>query len=275
MFIMPIKVEKYLADTRHLTLVERGAFDLLLMEDWRRGCRGLQDDDEALASYIGRSVKAWQQLRPRILSILHRDGRSKRLSYPPLKEQYARAVNLSAKNSDKAKARWKEEKKPNAAVSSELSHCNAPKTKHIPKSRHENGPEGLLEEEEEARSRRVRAKEKNKREEEGSSNEDHELYQKVMMAAKIPQPPLSKYWQAPSAIAHVKSWRALGVKDHWIVEIVRTTTEKWSQTEGWQPMSGPKAYDEYMRIHVRWESESGISMDDAIKRIPPKPSAGG
>lgn len=61
---LPFYTDAYLADTRHLTTEEHGAYLLLLMCAWRtRGC-ALKDDDRFLARTAGVSPRKWQRLRP-------------------------------------------------------------------------------------------------------------------------------------------------------------------------------------------------------------------
>jgi len=61
---LPLFTDAYLADTRHLTTEEHGAYLLLLMCAWRtRGC-ALKDDDLLLSRIAGVSKARWRRLRP-------------------------------------------------------------------------------------------------------------------------------------------------------------------------------------------------------------------
>ena len=61
---LPLWTDAYLADTRHLTLEEHGAYLQLLMIAWRsEGCC-LPDDDHRLALMLGVSRKKFKTLRP-------------------------------------------------------------------------------------------------------------------------------------------------------------------------------------------------------------------
>ena len=58
-------VADYLADTRHLTLEEHGAYLLLIMNYWQTG-HALIDSDKRLASVCSTSVEIWLNIRPAI-----------------------------------------------------------------------------------------------------------------------------------------------------------------------------------------------------------------
>lgn len=61
---LPLFTDAYLADTRHLTAEEHGAYLLLLMCAWRtRGC-ALKDCDRTLARIVGVTRLRWAKLRP-------------------------------------------------------------------------------------------------------------------------------------------------------------------------------------------------------------------
>ncbi|WP_417452208.1 YdaU family protein [Kordiimonas sp.] len=61
---LPLFTDAYLADTRHLTAEEHGAYLLLLMCAWRtRGC-ALKDCDQTLARTVGVTKLRWRKLRP-------------------------------------------------------------------------------------------------------------------------------------------------------------------------------------------------------------------
>lgn len=80
---LPFFTDAYLADTRHLTTEEHGAYLLLLMCAWRtRGC-ALRDDDRMLARIAGVSAGRWRRLRAVLIEFFTvEDGywRQKKLS---------------------------------------------------------------------------------------------------------------------------------------------------------------------------------------------------
>jgi len=81
---LPFFTDAYLADTRHLTTEEHGAYLLLLMCAWRtRGCC-LKDDDRLLARIAGVSPTRWRRLKPNLAEFFTvADGlwQQKKLSY--------------------------------------------------------------------------------------------------------------------------------------------------------------------------------------------------
>ena len=80
---LPLFTDAYLADTRHLTTEEHGAYLLLLICAWRsRGC-ALKDDDKTLARIAGLSPTRWRRLKPALVDFFQiEDGlwRQKKLT---------------------------------------------------------------------------------------------------------------------------------------------------------------------------------------------------
>ena len=81
---LPIFTDAYLADTRHLTTEEHGAYLLLLLCAWRtRGCR-LKDDNKLLARIAGVGSARWRRLRPvlaEFFTVEEGHWQQKKLSY--------------------------------------------------------------------------------------------------------------------------------------------------------------------------------------------------
>jgi uncharacterized protein YdaU (DUF1376 family) len=76
-FWMPLYVGDYLADTRHLSAAQHGAYLLLLMHYWAKG--GLPADDQQLANIAAMDMRQWKRNRA-TLAIFFDDGwRSARL----------------------------------------------------------------------------------------------------------------------------------------------------------------------------------------------------
>ena len=72
---LPLWTDAYLADTRHLTTLQHGAYLLLLMEAWRRPSCTLPDDDALLARLSGLTPQEWRASRDVVLAFWDRDGR--------------------------------------------------------------------------------------------------------------------------------------------------------------------------------------------------------
>ncbi|WP_262689823.1 YdaU family protein [Kordiimonas aestuarii] len=71
---LPLFTDAYLADTRHLTAEEHGAYLLLLMCAWRtRGC-ALKDCDRTLARTVGVTRLRWKKLRPTLMEFFTVEG---------------------------------------------------------------------------------------------------------------------------------------------------------------------------------------------------------
>lgn len=64
---MPLWTDSYLADTRHLTAQEHGAYLLLLMTAWRTPDCCLPNDDKLLARYSCVTPRIWKRIKPTIL----------------------------------------------------------------------------------------------------------------------------------------------------------------------------------------------------------------
>lgn len=71
---MPFYTDAYLADTRHLTTEEHGAYLLLLMCAWRNANCALADDDKSLARITGLTPARWRRMRPRLTPFFDMEG---------------------------------------------------------------------------------------------------------------------------------------------------------------------------------------------------------
>lgn len=102
---IPLFGDAYLADTRHLTLEEHGAYLQLMMIAWRiEGCC-LPDDDKRLSRMLGISAGKWSKLKPTVMAfwtLSDGEWRQGRLS----KERQF-VEEKRAKNKSSAEARWK------------------------------------------------------------------------------------------------------------------------------------------------------------------------
>lgn len=125
---LPLFTDSYLADTRHLSTEEHGAYLLLLMEAWRRADGSLPDDDLLLARLAGLSRERWAEAKPVVMAFWKRDGRKKTWSQKRLEKErlYVREKRQSAK--DAAASRWKDKKKDNASAKRSQSPHTPPHT---------------------------------------------------------------------------------------------------------------------------------------------------
>lgn len=113
---MPLWTDAYLADTRHLSTKEHGAYLLLLMEAWRRPSCSLPDDDELMARLAGLSLHEWDEVREQVLAFWTFDGRRKEWKQLRLLKERSYVAQKSASQRDKALRRWDKTKKGHAVA---------------------------------------------------------------------------------------------------------------------------------------------------------------
>jgi uncharacterized protein YdaU (DUF1376 family) len=101
---MPYFGDAYMADTRHLTLEEHGAYHLLLLIAWRSPECALPDDDKRIAQMLGVTSKKWAALKPVVMAfwtVTENGWEQKRLT-----KERRWVTEKSRKNKDAAEARW-------------------------------------------------------------------------------------------------------------------------------------------------------------------------
>lgn len=76
---MPLYVGDYLADTRHLSTEEHGAYLLLILHYWRTG--GLPKEDARLARIAGLTPEGWRASRDVMASFFEDDWSHKRIDF--------------------------------------------------------------------------------------------------------------------------------------------------------------------------------------------------
>ncbi|MDO9428421.1 MAG: DUF1376 domain-containing protein [Methylobacterium sp.] len=138
---MPVGVDRYLADTAHLTPEEQGLYFRLQIYAWRSPGCCLPDDDARLARMLGISLKRWASLKPSVMALwtLTDDGWvndqvAREHEFVSGKVEKKRAAGKlggrpkSLKNNDTAKASGSENGKQNE---SELKAATATATKTL------------------------------------------------------------------------------------------------------------------------------------------------
>ena len=104
---MPFHTDAYLADTRHLTTIEHGAYMLLLITAWRNG-GSLPNDDKLLARYASLGPRQWQRIKPTIMQFFNEENGS--LYNGKLSDTLVAVRTKSEKASDSARAKWRKNK---------------------------------------------------------------------------------------------------------------------------------------------------------------------
>lgn len=114
---LPLWTDAYLADTRHLSTMQHGAYLLLLMEAWRRPSCTLPDDDLLLARLAGLSPSEWLECRDVILAFWTLDGRRKEWKQKRLFRERDFVSKQRASQKGRIAKRWDATKKgPTGAI---------------------------------------------------------------------------------------------------------------------------------------------------------------
>ncbi len=111
---LPLWTDAYLADTRHLSTTEHGAYLLLLMAMWRNGGI-LQDDEVKIRKITGLTKAQWARSKPAIYEFLMVENGQ--LSQCRLTDELNYVRTKTKKASDSARAKWRKHK--------ESGHANA------------------------------------------------------------------------------------------------------------------------------------------------------
>lgn len=107
---LPLWTDAYLADTRHLTTEQHGAYLLLMMEAWRRPSCSLPDDDELLARLSGLSPDRWRECRGIVLAFWWHDAKTKTWHQKRLSKEREFTQKKSASQRGNALKRWNKTK---------------------------------------------------------------------------------------------------------------------------------------------------------------------
>jgi uncharacterized protein YdaU (DUF1376 family) len=100
---LPIFTDAYLADTRHLSAAQHGAYLLLLMMAWRLPDCALPDNDETLAKWCSMDKRTFLKNKDAIMSFWSRNDAGKFVQKRLLDERKY-VVQLRSKNSEAGKA---------------------------------------------------------------------------------------------------------------------------------------------------------------------------
>lgn len=119
---LPLWVDDYQRDTRHLCAEEHGVYLLLMMAAWESPNSSLPDDDHKLAGLAKVSPQRWSKLKPIIMAFWTFDGRSKTWVQKRLKKERRLAVDRKKKATDAAASRWNGTKKDDAKTM--LGQCH-------------------------------------------------------------------------------------------------------------------------------------------------------
>lgn len=111
---LPLWTDAYLADTRHLTRDQHGAYLLLLMEAWRRPKCSLPDEDTLLAKLSCSTIDEWNALKPVVMSFWKLDLRTKEWRQKRLTSEHYFVSRKRALNRDAAVRRWTTRRKGDA-----------------------------------------------------------------------------------------------------------------------------------------------------------------
>ena len=137
---MPLYVADYIADTRHLTGAEHGAYLHLMMHYWANG--GLPVEDFRLQAIACMDAEQWQRSRPTIASFFDENWKHKRID-----EELEKALSISKsrKRAGKLGRKQRSKNQANAIAKQEHlpthSHSHSHKENIIKESKKEAGEE--------------------------------------------------------------------------------------------------------------------------------------
>lgn len=123
---LPIWTDAYLADTRHLSTVEHGAYLLLMMEAWRRPSCSLPNDDALLARLAGLNHNEWGAIKDTVLALWKLDEKRNVFVQKRLSKEREFLDKKRVKNKQSAASRWNKKEKGDANAMQTQCQNDAP-----------------------------------------------------------------------------------------------------------------------------------------------------
>ena len=102
---LPLFTDAYMADTRHLSAAQHGAYILLLMTAWRMPDCTLPDDDIFLSRCASMDLRTWKKNKTAVMAFWKKDE-AQRYYQPRLLDERKYVAHKRSKNSKAAKTRW-------------------------------------------------------------------------------------------------------------------------------------------------------------------------
>ena len=120
---LPLFGDAYMADTRHLTLEEHGAYLMLLLIAWRSPDCSLPDDDARLARMLGITPKKWAKLKPSVMAFWKLTAAG--WQQERLTKEFRFVAKKSEQNRQSANSRWNDKPLKNNEVDDANAHADA------------------------------------------------------------------------------------------------------------------------------------------------------
>ncbi|MEV5031617.1 DUF1376 domain-containing protein [Sphingobium sp. LMC3-1-1.1] len=120
---LPLFGDAYMADTRHLTLEEHGAYLMLLLIAWRSPDCSLPDDDARLARMLGITPKKWAKLKPSVMAFWKLTATG--WQQERLTKEFRFVAKKSEQNRQSANSRWNDKSLKNNEVDDANAHADA------------------------------------------------------------------------------------------------------------------------------------------------------
>lgn len=129
---LPLFTDAYLADTRHLSRNEHGAYLLLMMEAWRRPRCSLPDNDTFLARVTCSTEHEWAAIKPAVMAFWTLDKRRREWTQKRLAKERTYVEAKRRSNRHNAAKRWQKTERPDATAMPNAcqKHANPQPTTH-------------------------------------------------------------------------------------------------------------------------------------------------
>jgi uncharacterized protein YdaU (DUF1376 family) len=112
---LPLWTDAYLADTKHLTTLEHGAYLLLLIAMWRAG-GALPNDDRKLARFAGVQTNQWGRIKPSMMEFMRVSADGLTITQGRLSDELQYVRDHAKKQAGNARSRWQKDTAPPKAV---------------------------------------------------------------------------------------------------------------------------------------------------------------